>query len=38
MNGWDVMSWLSMAVLAVGGIVIFALFLRDLRRPPPGDS
>lgn len=31
MNGWDLLTYLMCAVLAVSAIVIFALFLRDAR-------
>ena len=31
MNGWDLATWLSAAVLAVSTVVIFVLFLRDAR-------
>jgi hypothetical protein len=29
LNGWDVFTWVSCAVLAGCAVVIFALFLRD---------
>jgi len=30
MNGWDLLTWISVIVLAVGSVAIFAFFLRDL--------
>lgn len=29
MNGWDVLTWIMCAVLAVSAVAIFAAFLRD---------
>lgn len=31
MNGWDLVTWLSAAGLALGSVAIFGLFLRDAR-------
>jgi hypothetical protein len=30
---WDVMTWLAIAVLGPGALIIFVAFLRDLARP-----
>jgi hypothetical protein len=30
-NPWDVLTWLSSAALAVSGVLIFGIFLRDAR-------
>lgn len=32
MTGWDVVSWIAVAVLGPGALVIFIAFLRDARR------
>lgn len=32
MTVWDVMTWLSIAVLGPGAVVVFVAFLRDLMR------
>lgn len=31
MNGWDLFTWISAAVLAISALVIFGYFLRDAR-------
>ncbi len=31
MNGWDLFTWISSAVLAVSAVLIFGFFLRDAR-------
>jgi hypothetical protein len=31
-TGWDVAAWVAVAVLGPGAIIIFAAFLRDVRR------
>jgi hypothetical protein len=36
MTVWDVMTWLAIAVLGPGAVVVFAAFLRDLVRPARG--
>lgn len=39
MNGWDVWTWIAVAALAAGGVVVFVMAVRDLlppRRTPPG--
>jgi len=39
MSGWEVFTWLNVAVLAIGSVLVFALFLRQLPAllsPPPG--
>jgi hypothetical protein len=46
MNAWDLVTWVAVAVLGPGAIVIFAAFVRDLVRPakrepaatPPSDA
>ena len=35
MNGWDVWTWIAVIVLGAGGIVVFAMAVRDLLLPPP---
>ena len=35
MTVWDVMTWLAIAVLGPGALIIFLAFLRDLARPAP---
>jgi hypothetical protein len=37
MTIWDVMTWVAIAVLGPGALIIFAAFLRDLIRPPARD-
>lgn len=42
MNFWDLFTWVSVAVLVIGALGIFAFFLLDLRgvlkgRGDPGD-
>jgi hypothetical protein len=32
MNGWDVLTWTALLILAVGSVVVFVLFLRDVWR------
>lgn len=32
MNKWDVMSWVSVAILGPGALMIFMAFLIDLKR------
>lgn len=31
MNRWDWLTWISVAVLGPGALIIFVFFLRDLR-------
>ena len=33
MTVWDVMTWLAIAVLGPGALIIFGAFLRGLARP-----
>jgi hypothetical protein len=33
MTAWDVATWLAIAVLGPGALVVFVAFLRDLLRP-----
>lgn len=33
MTVWDVMTWLAIAVLGPGALIILGAFLRDLVRP-----
>jgi hypothetical protein len=33
MTVWDAMTWLAIAVLGPGALIIFVAFLRDLARP-----
>jgi hypothetical protein len=33
MTIWDVATWLAIAVLGPGALVVFVAFLRDLVRP-----
>jgi hypothetical protein len=37
MTGWDVMTWLAIAVLGPGALIIFVAFLRELVRPASGE-
>ena len=37
MTVWDVMTWLAIAVLGPGALIIFVAFLRDLARPASRD-
>ena len=30
MSRWDVLTWVSVVILSVGSVLIFAFFLRDL--------
>jgi hypothetical protein len=30
MSRWDLLTWISVAVLAAGSVLIFVFFLRDL--------
>ncbi len=32
MNGWDLMTWISIAVLVLGSAAVFVWFLRDAVR------
>ncbi|HEX6938636.1 MAG TPA: hypothetical protein VF158_04440 [Longimicrobiales bacterium] len=32
MNGWDVFTWVAIAVLIVGAVGVFAWFLRDAAK------
>lgn len=32
MSGWTLWTWVSVAVLVVGSVAVFAWFLRDARR------
>lgn len=32
MSGWELFTWFNAGVLAVGSVVVFALFLRQLPR------
>jgi hypothetical protein len=36
MSIWDVITWLALAVLGPGAVIVFAAFLRDLIRPARG--
>lgn len=36
MSGWDLLTWVALAVLGPGAVLIFVLFLRDLRRHEVG--
>jgi hypothetical protein len=31
-NGWDLLTWIAAAVLAVSAVTIFALFVKDARK------
>jgi HAMP domain-containing protein len=37
-SGWEVFTWANVGILAVGSLVVFALFLRQVRtllgKPP----
>jgi hypothetical protein len=37
-TGWDVATWLAIAVLGPGAVVIFTAFVRDLLRPGRPDE
>jgi hypothetical protein len=30
-SGWEIFTWFNVAVLGAGSVVVFALFLRQLR-------
>lgn len=32
MNPWDLATWMAVAVLGPGAVVVFAAFIRDLLR------
>lgn len=44
MSAWELFTWFNVAVLGVGSVVVFVLFLRDLprlvsrRKEPPPES
>ena len=39
MSGWEWFTWFNAAVLAVGSVIVFALFMRQLPNLlPPRDS
>jgi hypothetical protein len=29
-SGWEIFSWINVAILGVGAVLVFAAFLRDL--------
>ncbi len=41
MTAWDVLTWVAIAILGPGALIVFVAFLRDLLRPaprPPSDD
>ena len=43
MSGWELFTWLNVGVLAIGSVIVFALFMRQLKtllppRVPPTDE
>ncbi|MGH7389985.1 MAG: hypothetical protein ACREM3_11095 [Candidatus Rokuibacteriota bacterium] len=37
MTVWDLVTWLAIAVLGPGALIVFVAFLRDLARPGSGE-
>lgn len=38
MTGWDLLTWVALAILGPGSVIVFVAFLRDLLRPRKGDA
>lgn len=32
MSGWELFTWINVAILAIGSVTVFAAFLRELPR------
>lgn len=38
MTGWDLLTWVALAILGPGSVIVFVAFLRDLFRTPRDDA